>query len=105
VRWRDGELLHQMISLYGDLPDAPPIEERVARSYACRAAVKAGEPLTALEMNELVDRLFATTLPQGDPHRPAYRWVDRSTRSISMRRPGWRRSCHPTSGARPRRLL
>ncbi len=73
TRWKDGELLHEMIALYGDLPGGPPIEERVARSYACRAAVKAGEPLTALEMNELVDRLFATTLPQGDPHgRPTY---------------------------------
>lgn len=73
TRWHDGALLHEMIALYGDLPGGPPVEERVARSYACRAAVKAGEPLDPPEMNELVDRLFATTLPQGDPHgRPTY---------------------------------
>lgn len=71
TRWRDGELLHELIAYYADLAaggSGPSIEERVARSYACRSAVKAGEPLTPREMNELVDRLFATTLPQGDPH-------------------------------------
>lgn len=73
TRWRQGDLLHDMIAMYGDLPGGPPVEERVARSYACRSAVKSGEPLTAIEMNELVDRLFATRLPQGDPHgRPTF---------------------------------
>jgi DNA mismatch repair protein MutL len=72
-RWHDGALLREMLSLYGDLPSGPPIEERVARAWACRAAVKAGEPLTPVAMNELLDRLFATTLPQGDPHgRPTF---------------------------------
>lgn len=71
TRWRDGELLHELIAYYADLAgggSGPSIEEKVARSYACRSAVKSGEPLTQREMNELVDRLFATTLPQGDPH-------------------------------------
>jgi DNA mismatch repair protein MutL len=46
--------------------------ERLARSFACHAAIKAGQPLTQEEMNRLIDRLFATTTPYLDPHgRPA----------------------------------
>jgi DNA mismatch repair protein MutL len=42
--------------------------DRVAKSFACHAAVRAGDALSRAEMNELVDRLFATRLPHGDPH-------------------------------------
>jgi len=42
--------------------------DRVAKSFACHAAVRAGETLTREEMNHLIDRLFATDLPHGDPH-------------------------------------
>jgi len=42
--------------------------DRVAKSFACHAAVRAGESLTREEMNHLIDRLFATDLPHGDPH-------------------------------------
>ena len=42
--------------------------DRVAKSFACHAAVRAGEPLTREEMNHLIDKLFATDLPHGDPH-------------------------------------
>ncbi len=46
--------------------------ERLARSFACHAAVKAGKPLSQEEMNRLIDRLFATSTPYLDPHgRPA----------------------------------
>jgi len=44
------------------------VAERLARSHACHAAIKAGDPLTQVEMRELVDRLFATSRPHGDPH-------------------------------------
>ncbi len=51
--------------------------DRVAKSFACHAAVRAGERLSREEMNHLVDRLFATGLPHGDPHgRPTYVRVD-----------------------------
>jgi len=51
--------------------------DRVAKSFACHAAVRAGERLTRESMNHLVDRLFATALPHGDPHgRPTYVRVD-----------------------------
>jgi DNA mismatch repair protein MutL len=42
--------------------------ERFAATYACRAAVKAGEPLDQREMRELLLRLFATDLPPHDVH-------------------------------------
>jgi DNA mismatch repair ATPase MutL len=44
------------------------IGDALARSFACHAATRAGDPLTGLEMRTLVDRLFATSRPHGDPH-------------------------------------
>jgi len=42
--------------------------ERVAMSYACRGAIKAGQKLAQEEMHELFDQLFATELPYHDIH-------------------------------------
>ena len=42
--------------------------ERFAATYACRAAVKAGDRLDQREMRELLLRLFATELPPHDVH-------------------------------------
>jgi DNA mismatch repair protein MutL len=42
--------------------------ERIAKSMACKGAIKAGQPLSSQEMNELFDRLFATELPGHDVH-------------------------------------
>lgn len=42
--------------------------ERFAASFACRAAVKAGDKLDEREMRELLVRLFASTLPPHDVH-------------------------------------
>jgi DNA mismatch repair protein MutL len=42
--------------------------ERFAATYACRAAVKAGEPLADRERQELLSRLFACVLPPHDVH-------------------------------------
>jgi len=42
--------------------------ERIAKSLACKGAIKAGQPLARPEMEELVDRLFATDLPGHDVH-------------------------------------
>jgi DNA mismatch repair protein MutL len=42
--------------------------ERFAATYACRAAVKAGQPLDPSEMRELLLRLFETELPPHDVH-------------------------------------
>ena len=48
--------------------DGPTGCERFAATYACRAAVKAGESLSEREMRELLLRLFATDLPPHDVH-------------------------------------
>ena len=46
--------------------------ERFAATYACRAAIKAGQTLDAGEMRELVVRLLTATLPAHDVHgRPS----------------------------------
>jgi len=42
--------------------------ERFAATFACRAAVKAGQRLGEAEMRELLLRLFATDLPPHDVH-------------------------------------
>jgi len=42
--------------------------ERFASTFACRAAIKAGQPLSRPEMEELVARLFASGLPAHDVH-------------------------------------
>lgn len=51
--------------------------ERLARSHACHAAWRAGDVLSRDEMRALVDRLFATSRPHGDPHgRPTFVRMD-----------------------------
>jgi len=45
-----------------------PPKERLAKSYSCRAAIKAGDPLNQAEMQGLLDQLFATRLPYVCPH-------------------------------------
>ncbi|HTY08352.1 MAG TPA: DNA mismatch repair endonuclease MutL [Candidatus Edwardsbacteria bacterium] len=62
--------------ILSDLAEAGATAEEpanaLARSFACHAAVKAGQHLDQAEMNQLVDRLFATSSPYLDPHgRPA----------------------------------
>jgi DNA mismatch repair protein MutL len=42
--------------------------ERFASSFACRAAIKAGQPLSRPEMEELIARLLASSLPAHDVH-------------------------------------
>jgi DNA mismatch repair protein MutL len=42
--------------------------ERIAMTFACKGAIKAGQRLSAIEMEELFERLFATELPYHDVH-------------------------------------
>jgi len=64
--------------LSGDEPherfgESDPPEDRIAKTYACHAAVRSGQALRPEERRVLFDRLFATSLPHGDPHgRPTY---------------------------------
>jgi DNA mismatch repair protein MutL len=43
-------------------------QERLAASFACKAAIKAGDPLNLDEMNALIDELFLTQYPFVCPH-------------------------------------
>jgi DNA mismatch repair protein MutL len=71
--WRHGALLRDVLDHFTDLPTKLDVHERVARSVACQGAVKAGQKLSLSEMNALIDQLFATDKPQGDPHgRPVF---------------------------------
>jgi DNA mismatch repair protein MutL len=42
--------------------------QRIALTFACKGAIKAGQKLSTREMSELFDRLFATELPYHDIH-------------------------------------
>ena len=66
--WDDGRLLQEIL---GETAGAGKGSERFLKSFACRAAVKAGTKLSAEEMESLTDQLFATefafTCPHGRP--------------------------------------
>lgn len=71
----DGGLPHQHHG--GPALAQDDLLERLARSHACHAAVKAGDALAVEDMRALVDRLFATQRPHGDPHgRPTFVRLD-----------------------------
>jgi len=42
--------------------------ERIAMTFACKSAIKAGQRLSEPEMQQLFDQLFATELPHHDVH-------------------------------------
>ncbi|MEX2470631.1 MAG: DNA mismatch repair endonuclease MutL [Gemmatimonadota bacterium] len=42
--------------------------ERIAMTFACKSAIKAGQRLSNSEMQELFDQLFATRMPHHDVH-------------------------------------
>ncbi len=43
-------------------------KENIAKSYSCKAAIKAGDKLNENEMRILIDQLFATSMPYVCPH-------------------------------------
>lgn len=44
------------------------VRDNLAKSFSCKAAIKAGDKLTEKEMRILVDKLFATSMPYVCPH-------------------------------------
>jgi DNA mismatch repair protein MutL len=44
------------------------VRENIAKSYSCKAAIKAGDYLSEKEMRLLIDQLFATSMPYVCPH-------------------------------------
>jgi DNA mismatch repair protein MutL len=71
--WQEGKMLKEILDemlQHGRVSSG--LKERLAASYACKAAVKAGDPLKPEEMSYLISRLFSTSNPYTCPHgRPA----------------------------------
>ncbi len=67
--WEDGRLLRDILDDLGEGRDDPNADdEALLASFACHGAIRAGALLTLPEMQNLVDRLFATDLPLSCPH-------------------------------------
>ena len=62
------DMIHELAHGSDLVDSARNQHERIAKSLACKGAIKAGQPLSRSEMEELVDRLFATELPGHDVH-------------------------------------
>ena len=62
------EMLSELTEGSALIDTARTQHQRLALTFACKAAIKAGQRLSQTEMNELFDRLFATELPYHDIH-------------------------------------
>jgi DNA mismatch repair protein MutL len=63
------KILLQLLEEYKEnLQTEVDIQERVAKSWACRGAIMTGDKLSTDAMNALIDQLFATTNPYFCPH-------------------------------------
>ncbi|MBI1803447.1 MAG: DNA mismatch repair endonuclease MutL [Ignavibacteriae bacterium] len=67
---KEKQILQEIIDLYKEDEHNVNLEprEKLAQSYSCKAAIKAGDPLNQAEMQGLLDQLFATTIPYVCPH-------------------------------------
>jgi len=62
------EMIHELLHGSDLMRTARNQNERVAMSFACKGAIRAGQKLAQEEMQELFDQLFATELPYHDIH-------------------------------------
>ncbi len=62
------EMIHELTEGSPLVDSARNQHEKIAKSLACKGAIKAGQRLSGQEMAELFDRLFATELPGHDVH-------------------------------------
>jgi len=71
VRDRDQErILEGMLAQYRLAQRETPLEpqDALAKTFSCRAAVKAGDRLSLVEMRSLIEQLFQTRMPYVCPH-------------------------------------
>ncbi len=66
----ESTILQEIISLFKEDEQQIRIEpkEKLAKSFACKAAIKAGDPLSDNEMKSLIEQLFNTEIPYVCPH-------------------------------------
>jgi DNA mismatch repair protein MutL len=62
------EMVHELTHGSDLVRSAKNQHERIAMTFACKSAIKAGQRLSEPEMHELFDQLFATELPHHDVH-------------------------------------
>ena len=62
------EMIDELVSGSELTRSATNQHERIAMTFACKGAIKAGQALSESEMQELFDQLFATELPYHDVH-------------------------------------
>ena len=76
---QEGAILHELLDQYAEYQHMGMTDQRdlVAASFACRASIKAGDPLSEPEMLNLIEQLFATSMPYVCPHgRPIVIRID-----------------------------
>jgi DNA mismatch repair protein MutL len=67
---KETTILQDVVDEYKKDEHAETMDARdvVAKSFACKAAIKAGDRLNAVEMVSLIDQLFAMQMPYVCPH-------------------------------------
>ena len=67
---QEERIVQDMLALYKEYQQQAPMDARdnLAKSFSCRSAIKAGDPLNEAEMRSLIDQLFATKMPYVCPH-------------------------------------
>lgn len=72
---KEKEILLEILELYREYESTGLIDEKdkLAKSFACKSAIKAGDILSEKEMLSLIDNLFSTQVPYVCPHgRPVF---------------------------------
>jgi DNA mismatch repair protein MutL len=66
----EGKILQELVDQFKEYDVKLNLEKRdnLAKSYACKHAIKSGDYLTETEMLNLIDRLFSSKMPYVCPH-------------------------------------
>jgi DNA mismatch repair protein MutL len=66
----EGRILEELVQQYREYQQHGITDQKdaLAKSFACKAAIKAGDKLSDAEMRSLLDRLFSTSMPYVCPH-------------------------------------
>lgn len=64
------KIIQDLLGLYKEyhVKGSMDVRDNLAKSYSCKAAIKAGDRLNDQEMRSLIDQLFATRMPHVCPH-------------------------------------
>jgi DNA mismatch repair protein MutL len=67
---QEERMVVELLEMYKDEMKQRPTDVRdaLAKSFSCKSAIKAGDPLSEPEMRSLIDQLFATKMPYVCPH-------------------------------------